>query len=200
MPELRFFLDDSLDRYEEIDRLLTGRLTRSASAALDRVNVPFRIAKRYLWARKSQRLIHLVSGISVVVVAAVCAAMIAILSAFNGIEELVEERLSLDTESAVLPAEGRVLDVAWVDTLAAHPGVAWAGGVLEQDVVVRRQGEPSSAHCSVSMWTTRSGPASRAGPRGDVLRPTPSERTADMSGSVWPASCGSPSEAMPRRP
>ena len=23
MPELRFFLDDSLDRYEEIDRLLT---------------------------------------------------------------------------------------------------------------------------------------------------------------------------------
>ena len=54
------------------------------------MNVPFRIARRYLWSRKSQRLIHLVSGISVVVVAAVCAAMIAILSAFNGIEELVE--------------------------------------------------------------------------------------------------------------
>ena len=107
------------------------------------MNVPFRIARRYLWARKSQRLIHLVSGISVVVVAAVCAAMITILSAFNGIEELVEELFSsLDTELAVLPAEGRVMEGEWVDSLAAHPGVAWAGGVLEQDVVVRRQGEP----------------------------------------------------------
>ena len=92
------------------------------------MNVPFRIARRYLWSLKSQRLIHLVSGISVVVVAAVCAAMIAILSAFNGIEELVEELFSsLDTELAVLPVEGRVLDAAWVDSLAAVPGVAWAG-------------------------------------------------------------------------
>lgn len=107
------------------------------------MNVPFRIARRYLWARKSQRLIHLVSGISVLVVAAVCAAMIAILSAFNGIEELVEELFSsLDTEVAVLPLEGRVLDAGWVDSLMAQPGVDWAGGVLEQDVVVRRQSEP----------------------------------------------------------
>ena len=83
------------------------------------MNVPFRIARRYLWARKSQRLIHLVSGISVVVVAAVCAAMIAILSAFNGIEELVEELFSsLDTELAVLPAEGRVMEATWIDTPA----------------------------------------------------------------------------------
>lgn len=137
------------------------------------MNVPFRIASRYLWARKSQRLIHLVSGISVVVVAAVCAAMIAILSAFNGIEALVEELFSsLDTELAILPAEGRVLDAAWVDTLAAHPGVAWAGGVLEQDVVIRRQGEP----VVVSLLGFDVEHAQRTGlqgrlRRGDVLRP-----------------------------
>ena len=107
------------------------------------MNVPFRIARRYLWARKSQRLIHLVSGISVVVVAAVAAAMIAILSAFNGIEALVEDLFSsLDTELAIVPAEGRVMPASWVDSLAAHPGVAHAGGVLEQDVVIRRQGQP----------------------------------------------------------
>lgn len=136
------------------------------------MNVPFRIAKRYLWARKSQRLIHLVSGISVVVVAAVCAAMIAILSAFNGIEELVEELFSsLDTELAVLPAEGRVLNAAWIDTLSAHPGVVWAGGVLEQDVVVRRQGEPLV--CTLLGFDVdhaeRTGLAGRLR-RGDVLR------------------------------
>lgn len=107
------------------------------------MNVPFRIARRYLWSRKSQRLIHLVSGISVFVVAAVAAAMVAILSAFNGIESLVEELFSsLDTELAVLPAEGRVMPAAWVDSLAGWPGVAHAGGVLEQDVVIRRQGQP----------------------------------------------------------
>ncbi|HCZ08868.1 MAG TPA: hypothetical protein DHV07_07170 [Flavobacteriales bacterium] len=107
------------------------------------MNVPFRIARRYLWSRKSQRLIHLVSGISVFVVAAVAAAMIAILSAFNGIEDLVEDLFSsLDTELAVLPTEGRTIAAAWVDSLQAHPGIAHAGGVLEQDVVVRRQGEP----------------------------------------------------------
>ena len=137
------------------------------------MNVPFRIAKRYLWARKSQRLIHLVSGISVVVVAAVCAAMIAILSAFNGIEELVEELFSsLDTELAVLPAEGRVMEAAWVDKLAAHPGVAWAGGVLEQDVVVRRQGEP--VVCTLLGFDVdhaeKTGLSGRLR-RGDVLRP-----------------------------
>ena len=102
------------------------------------MNVPFRIARRYLWSRKSQRLIHLVSGISVFVVAAVAAAMIAILSAFNGIEDLVEDLFSsLDTELAVLPTEGRTIAAAWVDSLQAHPGIAHAGGVLEQDVVVR---------------------------------------------------------------
>jgi lipoprotein-releasing system permease protein len=137
------------------------------------VNVPFRIARRYLWSRKSKRLIHLVSGISVVVVAAVCAAMIAILSAFNGIEELVEELFSsLDTELAVLPAEGRVIEATWVDSLAAHPGVAWAGGVLEQDVVVRRQGEP--VVCTLLGFDVdhaeQTGLAGRLR-RGDVLRP-----------------------------
>lgn len=136
------------------------------------MNVPFRIARRYLWSRKSQRLIHLVSGISVVVVAAVCAAMIAILSAFNGIEELVEDLFSsLDTELAVLPSEGRIMDAAWVDSLRAHPGVDWAGGVLEQDVVVRQQGEP--VVCTLLGFSPsharRTGLQNRLR-RGDVLR------------------------------
>ena len=166
------------------------------------MNVPFRIAKRYLWARKSQRLIHLVSGISVVVVAAVCAAMITILSAFNGIEELVEDLFSsLDTELAVLPVEGRVLHADWIDTLASHPGVEWAGGVLEQDVVVRRQGEPLV--CTLLGFDVdharRTGLQNRLR-RGDVLRPDTLGTSCGYVGLAWPANFAFPSGAMPRPP
>lgn len=77
------------------------------------------------------------------VVAAVTAAMVVILSAFNGIEDLVEDLFSsLDTELAVVPTKGRVMAAGWADSLMSMPGVAHAGGVLEQDVILRRQDEP----------------------------------------------------------
>ncbi|MDG2425101.1 MAG: hypothetical protein P8M07_00800, partial [Flavobacteriales bacterium] len=101
------------------------------------------MARRYLLARKSHRMVHLISGISTVVIAAVTAAMIAILSAFNGIEGLVDELFSsIDTPWAVVPLEGTTIDQAWADSIAVLDEVAWAGGVLEQDVVVMNQGEP----------------------------------------------------------
>lgn len=101
------------------------------------------MARRYLLARKSHRMVHLISGISTVVIAAVTAAMIAILSAFNGIEGLVDELFSsIDTPWAVVPLQGTTMDQAWADSIAVLDEVAWAGGVLEQDVVVMNQGEP----------------------------------------------------------
>ena len=164
------------------------------------MNVPFRIARRYLWARKSTA-IHLVSGISVVVVAAVCAAMITILSAFNGIEELVEELFSsLDTELAVLPAEGRVMEGEWVDSLAAHPEVAADQVVLEQDVVVRAGANRSLCPCWDSMWTT---PIKPVWPLGSAEECTSGVRwalLADMWGWAWPVNCAFPSVPMPRHP
>lgn len=88
-------------------------------------------------------MVHLISGISTLVIAAVTAAMIAILSAFNGIETLVDELFSsIDTPWAVVPEEGAWVDAAWADSLKVLDAVAWAGGVLEQDVVVQHQGEP----------------------------------------------------------
>ena len=102
----------------------------------------------------------------------------------------------------MLPAEGRVLDGEWVDSLAAHPGVAWAGGVLEQDVVVRRQGEPVVAPCSVVDVDHADQTGLAGSARGVEMHfgPTPSERLADMSGWAWPASCAFPSVPMPHPP
>ena len=50
--------------------------------------LPLRLALRYLVKRRSNTMVHLISGISVLVIAAVTTAMICILSAFNGIEDL----------------------------------------------------------------------------------------------------------------
>ena len=53
------------------------------------MRLPVRLASRYIVKRRSGTLVHVISGISVTVIAAVATAMVCILSAFNGIEELV---------------------------------------------------------------------------------------------------------------
>lgn len=53
------------------------------------MNTPFFIAKRYLFSKKSQNVINIISGISVFGISIATAAMILVLSAFNGIEGLV---------------------------------------------------------------------------------------------------------------
>ena len=52
------------------------------------MRLPARLAFRYIVKRRSGTLVHVISGISVLVIAAVTTAMVAILSAFNGIEDL----------------------------------------------------------------------------------------------------------------
>ena len=55
------------------------------------MNLPLKIAKRYLFAKKSQNIINVVSMISVIGIAVSTMAMIIVLSGFNGIEKIVED-------------------------------------------------------------------------------------------------------------
>ena len=72
------------------------------------------------------------------VIAAVATAMVCILSAFNGIEDLVKDLFgTLDADLAVVPQSGAVIPQAWGDHLADIPGVATWAPVLEDEVVVR---------------------------------------------------------------
>jgi lipoprotein-releasing system permease protein len=74
------------------------------------MRLPIRLAWRYAWTRRNRSLTHLISGISMFVIAAVTAAMIAILSAFNGIESVVTELFgTLDAPLALIPTEGAAL-------------------------------------------------------------------------------------------
>ena len=102
------------------------------------MRLPVRLASRYIVKRRSGTLVHLISGISVTVIASVAAAMVCILSAFNGIEDLVKDLFgTLDADLAVVPASGAVVPEAWGVFLNDVPGVAAWAPVLEDEVVVR---------------------------------------------------------------
>ena len=102
------------------------------------MRLPVRLASRYIVKRRSGTLVHLISGISVTVIASVAAAMVCILSAFNGIEDLVKDLFgTLDADLAVVPTSGAVVPEAWGEFLNDVPGVAAWAPVLEDEVVVR---------------------------------------------------------------
>ena len=53
------------------------------------MNSSFYIARRYLFSKKTQNVINIISGVSIVGIMISTAAMVIILSGFNGIEGLV---------------------------------------------------------------------------------------------------------------
>lgn len=73
------------------------------------MNVPFYIAKRYLFAKRSRSVVHIISYVSMLGVAVGTASLIIVLSVFNGFENLV---LSLynafDPAIKITAAEGKV--------------------------------------------------------------------------------------------
>ncbi len=108
------------------------------------MRLPIRLAWRYAWTRRNRSLTHLISGISMFVIAAVTAAMIAILSAFNGIESVVTELFgTLDAPMAIVPTKGAVVPDSvgiWVmenfGPESANPSVQSAAPVIEDEAVV----------------------------------------------------------------
>ncbi len=72
------------------------------------MNLPLFFAGRYLFARKSHNVINLISAISVIGMAIGTAALIIILSIYNGFDSLVKEMLSdFDPDILIAPAEGK---------------------------------------------------------------------------------------------
>ena len=101
------------------------------------MNVAFYIARRHLFAKKSRGIINFISGISMVVVAFITAAMIVVMSAFNGIDELVKAIFSnVDAPLTVVPLEGKVIPDSLINenALLAIPGIVGYSKVIEEDV------------------------------------------------------------------
>ncbi|RYY63309.1 MAG: ABC transporter permease, partial [Chitinophagaceae bacterium] len=75
------------------------------------MNTPFYIARRYLFAKKSTNAINIISAISVVGVFVGSAALIIILSVFNGFEEVVLKMFNTITPQIVIaPLKGKTFE------------------------------------------------------------------------------------------
>lgn len=80
------------------------------------MNLNIRIALRYLFARKSHSVVNVISVVSVAGIALATAAMVVVMSVFNGFHSLIEERVSvLDPPLAAVAAEGKT--IAGADSL-----------------------------------------------------------------------------------
>lgn len=105
-------------------------------------------ARRYLFSPDSRSVVNLISGVSVVAVAMPVAAMIVLLSVFNGFERLVRSMYSaFDAELTLTPVQGQTFAPGRLDTaaLSRAEGVGALSFVLEQSVLAEHDGRQTTA-------------------------------------------------------
>ena len=106
------------------------------------------IARRYLVARKSLGVIHAISTLSAIGMAVGTAALILILSVYNGFDRVIEQSLSdLSPDVLVTPASGKffVPDGPAFDALLEDPRVEQICSVVEEQVFVSYDGRQQLA-------------------------------------------------------
>lgn len=103
------------------------------------MNLPLFIAGRYLFAKKSHNVINIISAISVIGMAVGTAALIIILSVYNGFDGIIRDSLSdLDPDYLITPAKGKVFvpQGEAFDWAYDCPYVYNMSGVLQENVFV----------------------------------------------------------------
>ncbi|MFZ4561154.1 MAG: FtsX-like permease family protein [Saprospiraceae bacterium] len=76
------------------------------------MNWPMRIARRYLFAKKSANIINLITGIAVFGIAVGTAALVLVLSVFNGFEDLITSMYSsFNPQVKASPAKGKTFEL-----------------------------------------------------------------------------------------
>ncbi|WP_167459544.1 ABC transporter permease [Pedobacter jejuensis] len=104
------------------------------------MNTPFYIAKRYLFAKKSTNAINLISGISMVGVMVGSAALIIILSVFNGLEVTILNMFNTVTpEISIIPAKGKTFnpDTKYFNQLKDSKDVYSFTEVLQENALLK---------------------------------------------------------------
>lgn len=99
------------------------------------MNLPFKIARRYLFAKKSTNAINLITGITVFGISVQTAAFVLVLSVFNGFEELLLDMFNnFNPEIKITPTKGKTFSEDTIDLEALQnlEGVALISRSLEE--------------------------------------------------------------------
>jgi lipoprotein-releasing system permease protein len=106
------------------------------------INVPYYIAKRYLSTRKKKNAIHWITRVSVIGIAVTTAALIILLSAFNGIESMVKKLYSdFDPDITVRSSSAKTLFENQIDTFVFKSNIKIQSfhPALEEVVVLKHE-------------------------------------------------------------
>lgn len=112
------------------------------------MNLPFYIARRYLFSKKKHNAINIISGISVCGVALATLALVCTLSVFNGFQDMVAEFFTaFDPELKITVREGKVFDPqeARVQQVRALPEIAVWTETLEENAMVQYKNRQAMA-------------------------------------------------------
>lgn len=111
------------------------------------MNLSFFFARRYLFAKRSTNAINIITGIAVGGIAIGAAALVLVLSVFNGFEELLGGLIGyFDPPVKVTPAKGKtfVADSTLIANIRALPGVAVVSESLEEIAFFEYEGAQTS--------------------------------------------------------
>ena len=112
------------------------------------MHLPLFIARRYLFAKKSHNVINIISAISAVGMAIGTAALIIILSIYNGFDELVKSTLSnVEPDILITPAKGKVFipEGEAFDRIKTNPMIGEYDLILQENVFVDYDGHQGIA-------------------------------------------------------
>jgi lipoprotein-releasing system permease protein len=107
------------------------------------MNVPLLIAKRYFLSKKKRNIISIISNISMIGVAVGSAALIIVLSVFNGLEDLIRSIYgSFDPDLRITAVKGKSFETqeAFLTRIRQTPGVAFLTEVIEDNALLRYEG------------------------------------------------------------
>ena len=113
------------------------------------------IAKRYLFAKKSHNVINIISAISAIGMAVGTAALIIILSVYNGFDSLIKTMMSnVEPDLLITPSTGKtfVPDDSTYDWIYDQPCVKNMCCVLEEQVFISYDGKQSLAKAKGVDW------------------------------------------------
>ena len=99
------------------------------------MNLPLKIARRYLFAKKSTNAINIISGISVLGLALGAAALVLVLSVFNGFEKLITGMMSnFNPDVKIVATKGKTFtsDSLKINQLRQIKGVDLLSETLEE--------------------------------------------------------------------